>query len=269
MSHKRTNFTKKQKAEIFARDSGTCAFSGISVWLFDYGIRPNYEIDWADHIIPSAKGGSSDLCNGICASSFYNAKKKDNGSDNKFLFHHGQLTETYIRVHGKASSKLMSDLKRRKLLSPIDWYVNRAVANTFFAFDWRCELEFNGNEYKRDDEYYYRVAFNMLENKIKDKSYSSIEGRGMIDTIRPFDIEKLLEIESICTTEEYFEWAENLWPTYRLNWMIYSEFLSEQCSSRKHQLLERHSATRHVNPEVVEGLRQLLVHDDMGEKLAA
>lgn len=93
---KRTNFSENQKAAIYARDHATCAFSGISLWIFGYGIRPNYEMDWADHIKPSAKGGTSSLENGVCASHTFNSKKKDNGSDNVFFFQNGKITPAYI-----------------------------------------------------------------------------------------------------------------------------------------------------------------------------
>jgi len=54
MAHKRTEFTDNQKAKIFSRDRATCAFSGISLWFLDLGIRSNWQVDWVDHILPSA-----------------------------------------------------------------------------------------------------------------------------------------------------------------------------------------------------------------------
>ena len=268
LKRKRTDFTKKQKAEIFSRDRGTCAFSGISVWLFDYGIRPNYEIDWADHIVPSAKGGTSVLSNGICASSFYNAKKKDNGSDNKFLFKNGRVTETFVKVHGAASNIQIADLKRRKPLMAIDWYVNRAISNTYFAFDWRCELEFNSKKYKRDDEYYYKVAFNMLKQKIKDSHYKSIESRKMISADRPFGVGSLLQIEGVESAEQYREWAESLWPEYRSNWNLYNTFLRSICTYQKREILLSYSGSKDVNPALIQGLFQLM-DEDFEQKLQA
>ena len=56
MGHKRTEFTENQKAEIFSRDRATCAFSGISLWFLDVGIGSNWQVDWVDHILPSAAG---------------------------------------------------------------------------------------------------------------------------------------------------------------------------------------------------------------------
>ena len=93
MAHKRIEFTEAQKALIYARDRATCAFSGLSLWLLDIGIRPNWDMDWVDHILPSASGGNASLDNGICASSTFNAKKRDNTSDNVFFVHHGAITE--------------------------------------------------------------------------------------------------------------------------------------------------------------------------------
>ena len=258
MAHKRTNFTEKQKAQIFVRDRATCAFSGLSVWLFDQGIRPNIEIDWADHIVPSARGGTSDLSNGVCASSFFNIKKRDNGSDNKFFFLNGRVTENYVTVYGVAPSYILADLERRKSLVSIDWYVNRTVASTFFAFGWRCKLEFYNKRYVRDDAYYYKSAFKRLNRWIKDKETPSIEQRNLISAERPFGIERLLEIENIETNQQYIDWAESIWPIYRVNWQAYNFFLDSKMIEEKREVLDRFRHNSDVNPQLVKGLEQLL-----------
>ena len=66
MAHKRKEFTDNQKAEIFVRDAATCGFSGISLWFLDNGIKSNWQVDWVDHIKPSASGGGAEIENGIC-----------------------------------------------------------------------------------------------------------------------------------------------------------------------------------------------------------
>jgi len=258
MAHKRTNFTEKQKAKIFARDRATCAFSGISVWLFDQGIRPNFDTDWADHIIPSAKGGTSELSNGVCASSFFNAKKKDNGSDNKFFFINGQITETYITVYGVAPDRILADLKRRQSLVSSDWYLNRSIANTFYAFDWRCYLEFYDKRYVRDDAYCYKTALRMHRDWNKDKETPSIENRNMLKADRPFGCVHLLEIQNIKTKEQYIDWAETIWPIYRTNWQAYQAFIRSETADDKQRVYDQFCSNTDANPQLIQGLGQLL-----------
>jgi len=269
MAHKRTNFTEKQKAQIFARDRATCAFSGISVWLFDQGISPNFEIDWADHIIPSAKGGTSELSNGICASSFFNVKKSDNGSDNKFFFENGYVTENYIAVYGVASESILADLERRKSLVPIDWHVNRAIASTFFAFEWRCKLEFHKTKYVRDDTYYYKSAFKRLNRWIKDNDTPSIENRNMLKADRPFGCEHLLEIQNIKTKEQYIDWAETIWPIYRTNWQAYQAFVRSETAEDKQRVYDQFCNNTDANPQLIKGLGQLLSSSSIEDRKAA
>ena len=38
--------TDKLRAAVFARDKGICAFSGLSLWLLDYGTSPIGQGDW-------------------------------------------------------------------------------------------------------------------------------------------------------------------------------------------------------------------------------
>ena len=63
----RTNFTDRQKAEIYTLDRATCAYSGRNLWLLDHGIDGKYIVDWAEHIKPASKSGKSNLENGVCA----------------------------------------------------------------------------------------------------------------------------------------------------------------------------------------------------------
>ncbi len=75
-----------------------CAFSGISLWFLDNGIKSNWQVDWVDHIKPSASGGRANISNGICASNLFNAKKRDNSHDNIYFVKNGNLTEPYFSL---------------------------------------------------------------------------------------------------------------------------------------------------------------------------
>jgi len=59
MAHIRTEFSDRQKAEIFARDRATCCFSGANLWLLDAPLRPGFQMGWVDHIRPSSRGGKA------------------------------------------------------------------------------------------------------------------------------------------------------------------------------------------------------------------
>lgn len=269
VTRQRTNFTENQKAAIYARDHATCAFSGISLWIFDYGIRPNYEMDWADHIKPSAKGGTSCLNNGICASHTFNSKKKDNGSDNIFFFKEGRVTPSYVTSFGFASNELLSDLKRRSKLAPNDWYLNRAIVNTYIAFDWRCHLEFNGITYKRDDAYWLKAAFRRFKIWQKHRCTNSIDERELIKVERPYGTDSILQIETIESEVQFYEWAESLWARYRINQKAFHDFYSASEYNQKLDLAHRLKTEKYINPDVAKGISQLLHYYSTSSEKAA
>ena len=261
-TRKRTDFSESQKADIFARDRATCAFSGISVWLFDYGVRHNYEIDWADHIKPSARGGTSSLDNGICASSLFNAKKKDNGSDNIFFFKNGRVTKAYITTFGYASDQMLADLNRRSRLEPGDWYLNRSISNVYFAFDWRCNLEFKKVDYKRDDNYWLKAAWKRHMKWQKIQPSESIQHRKLLDPNHPFGASQLLELESIRSEDHFRNWAESIWPTYRQSWKTDFDFNLAIDPEHMRSILNQASIEVDVHPDVIRGLSQLIPEDE-------
>ena len=155
MPHKRKEFTEIKKAKIFVRDRATCAFSAISLWFLDNGIKSNWQVDWVDHIKPSAAGGGAEIENGVCASNLFNAKKKDNSHDNVCFVKDGMLTENYIRIFGKAPDELIERLQRLKNLQVEDWFFNRSISGIFVGYDCRCDKEFRGKDYRRTDSYWF------------------------------------------------------------------------------------------------------------------
>ncbi len=54
-----------------------------------------WDIDWVDHVIPSSRGGKAELSNGICDSSFFNSKKRNNSVGNVYLFDEGRPTSAF------------------------------------------------------------------------------------------------------------------------------------------------------------------------------
>jgi hypothetical protein len=226
MAHRRTEFTESQKSTIYARDRATCALSGISLWLLDYGIRPNWDMDWVDHIRPSASGGKADIENGVCASSAFNFKKRSNAADNVLFFHRGSITKQFILVYGSPSSEVIERLQRLERLKPIDWFFNRCIANTFIAFSWRCRLELFGIIRKRNDEYWFAAAWKRLQRFLKRKPDASISERGLVKDPPPFGSELLLEAEGVRDKDTYIEWAETIFPIYRANYRLMHRYFA-------------------------------------------
>ncbi len=62
-----SNFTDAQKARLFVLHRATCVCIGDKLWILDGGPDCNVPIDWADHVVPVAKGGLSILDNGVRA----------------------------------------------------------------------------------------------------------------------------------------------------------------------------------------------------------
>jgi hypothetical protein len=74
------------------------ADSGLSVWYLDHGTAPFSHADWVDYVKPKSRGGKDTLENLVCASSFYNCKKLNNGSDCQYLFSEGAPTEIFYFI---------------------------------------------------------------------------------------------------------------------------------------------------------------------------
>jgi hypothetical protein len=162
LSRKRKEFTDQQKAQIYARDRATCAFSGKSLWILDYGVSPTFEIDWVDHIKPASRGGGNSIDNGVCASYFYNSKKGANTNDNKYLFLAGRPTEYFFYFYEVLPESVANHLCCFANLQESDWYFNRALSR-FMCGLGRLDSLRDGVSYVRDENYYAKSAAKMLK----------------------------------------------------------------------------------------------------------
>ena len=108
-----SNFTDKQKAELFVLHKATCAYSGENLWMLDYGADPYHQIDWADHVVPVSKGGKSTIANGVCAGWLHNYNKSDKSADDHpCFFRGGQPTEHYFRLSDTRRSEIDRQMNR-------------------------------------------------------------------------------------------------------------------------------------------------------------
>jgi hypothetical protein len=162
MGHKRTEFTDRQKAEIYVRDHATCCFSGKSLWILDHGVSPTWEVDWVDHVRPSTRGGKAEIENGVCASYTFNMKKRANGADNIYFFRNGAPTTVFCQYYGELSPELSVQLVRLGRLQASDWYFNRCLFNVFLAYEYRCRKNRYGSTPKRTDSYWLTAAWKRL-----------------------------------------------------------------------------------------------------------
>ena len=147
------------RAAVFARDKGICAFSGLSLWMLDFGASPFSHPDWVDHIVPASRGGSDKLDNLISASFFHNSKKLNNSRDRSYLFQNGVPTEEFYFRIGELSQQQSELLVRNARLIESDWYFNRALFNISVALG----NDSGGFEAVRGRDYWINSAYKRLE----------------------------------------------------------------------------------------------------------
>jgi len=211
----RKEFTDLQKAEIFVRDRATCAFSGKSLWILDYGASPHWDVDWVDHIRPLAKGGKSEVENGICSSSVFNYKKSSNSRDNNYFFIKGKPTELFFYFFEKIPADVAHNLKRFKNLHYSDWFFNRGL------YRFMCILRYlhnkkSGGDRTRDENYHGKSAFKILDQwrRIAEKEgVDSLENRNIIEQPSS-DQEALLTLRGATSVDSIIALADSLYPTY-------------------------------------------------------
>lgn len=238
----RTDFTPSQRAAIFSRDRATCCFSGANLWLLDTPLRPGFQIDWADHVKPSARGGHSDIENGVCSSHTFNAKKRHNSADNCYLFSSGLPTSIYFDIFGLLPPFQTARLRRLENLRPADWFFNRALGSILIGFDYRCRLERYDERPVRDDAYWFAAAFRKLRD-FQSISCPSLEERKIV--VNPTDIQRhwlaLRDVESIGQLQARLR---PLYASYRANFRVWARYFfdAETRTARKAALMSAEKA---------------------------
>ena len=251
----RKNFSDNQKATIYARDRATCSFSTKSLWSLDYGIITGWVVDWVDHIIPCAHGGNADLTNGVCASDYFNSKKKADITDDQYLVKHGKLTDHYIEQFGSPPASLVNQLQRLDRIDESDWFFNRVIVGAFVGFECRCDKEFKRKEWKRDDEYWFNSAWKRLQIFHRRKS-QPIEDRQLIKKVRPHGTDLLLHFESVTSMSEFKDVLEAVYPLYRENYKaVYDYFNYENAVRKRTAFIKSLEDKKTLNPIVLGALK--------------
>lgn len=155
-----SNFTDRQKAELFVRDRATCAYTGRNLWLLHHGCDPYFQVDWADHLVPVSKGGLSTLQNGVCASWASNFEKGSRTETRSCLFVGGAPTRAFRRSGRRLPATVERQFRTFARLHSSDWYFNRALFRLWlgvaFLADSPCTRA-------RDDAYYAKASFTILQ----------------------------------------------------------------------------------------------------------
>jgi hypothetical protein len=257
-TRKRTEFTDRQKAEIFVRDHATCAFSGLSLWVLDYGACPTFEMDWVDHVKPAMKGGRSTVENGVSASCFYNQKKKDNGSDNQFFFRDGWPTKTFFDVYEEIPERIARNLRRFSELETADWFFNRSLNHLLLAVDWLYEAA-RGVHYQRGVLYYAKAALKKLKvwrETATVPKHSGFLERGLIEPPLSPDQELMLTLADVRDAAGFSQLATKLLPYYRTHVKAFEKMGATRTPTEAAKLLEWLESTKGISPRVAGIMRE-------------
>lgn len=248
MAHVRKEFSDEVKAQIFARDRATCAFTGKSLWTFDYGASPLWETDWPDHIRPSSKGGSNDISNGVCASSAANSRKSSNTRDSSYWFWHGKPTEHYLHAVGSVPESVIAQLQRLSAITKSDWYLNRAAKDVLLAVEQAAWPD----GATRTPDYWCKSALKRLKTwKNESARDESLEDRKVLLTPRDQDQDILLGLRNAVTISDVREIKRKLIPHRRANWRVYDGLLKALSGKSKVKfpdVLKSAESDEHVSP---------------------
>ena len=212
----RTNFTDDQRAEIFVLDRATCSYTGRNLWIADYGIDPSYAIDWADHLQPSSRGGSSTVENGAAASWLVNYLQ--GASQQKLLlFHRGLPTADHTYHGGIIDQTVAANLIRFRSLHASDWFLNRAMWHIWIALVFQYQREI-GLKRTRDYKYYAGAALRALNKwrRLAERdSIDSLEKRNLIARDAEPDQFTLLKTRVATNLSDITKLMKALYPNYK------------------------------------------------------
>jgi hypothetical protein len=246
--------TDRIRAEVFTRDRAICAFSGRPLWNLDTGPTPFWDMDWVDHIRPSSRGGSDELDNLVCSSSFHNSKKANNSADTGYMFRCGLPTDSYFDIHRVVPVGLANDLRRFRELDPSDWYLNRAIANILVYLDGY----YFGGKYKRKKSFWCQSAWGRIklwQIEAARPGYRSLRSRGLIRY--PSDASTLLflKLTTARSLRDVLRVASDLWPYLLTNYDAWFYFIEAKSHRKRMAILRRAVQNRRAHPHLVAAMR--------------
>jgi hypothetical protein len=188
---------------------------GTSLWLLDYGADPSYQIDWADHVVPVAKGGASTLENGACTGWYLNYLKSDK-EKGKYLFLQGRATNHFLGLPARQRAPIKQTMKRLNLIHYSDWFLNRSLWRLLLAVDHiACK-----RTRKRDAVYYCKASWNHIKTWrqiVAKESISSLEERRLVPEDLYDDQRIMLAMRGIQDVTFIRKAVDDLVPFYSAN----------------------------------------------------
>ena len=241
----------KLRSEVFGRDKAICAFSGTSLWMLDYGACAIADCDWADHIKPASRGGKDEVGNLVCASSFRNSRKRNNGADNCYFFRNGMATSHFFWAHGCISDDQVAVLRDHAQIQALDWYFNRALANLFIAL----YNEFTGETRSRTSAYWQRAALARLQEWRILGGARDFAERGLLRYAEAPDVKLMANAAECLNAADIQNLYRRLQRYYDANTLAFETFLDAKSPSGRERVLARAEKSRFVTEPTLAALR--------------
>jgi hypothetical protein len=133
-----------------------CCYTGMSLWLLDYGAAPAVA-DQVDHDVPASKGGSNDLHNGVLCNGYANYSR-GNRPRTPFLFEGGLPAYNAFVVYGTMPPYFTEHFKRFSSLH----YFN--AVDRLFGHSSRASLRQHMERVERDPFVVERTKRGVLDH---------------------------------------------------------------------------------------------------------
>jgi hypothetical protein len=270
----RDNFSDADKARIFAWDRAVCAFTGASTWVLDYELSSVFGEDWIDHIKPSARGGSGEAINGVCAEAGSNWTKGANGRANGYWYVGGRPTCYVYEAIGKIPKDVATRLRRDVL--PRDWYLNHCIRNLMH----RARNMYDNPDYSRHRKrpnYYPNASWRFLEqfraawrrdnpsgpDLTTEEALRDWKRRGLLDKSPSRDQLDLLQVLNARDYDVIDRLAKRLSPRVRCNddWLRRLDKWTGSCDPAEGRRLLRELGRS--SQRVSRSVRELIRHNVM------
>lgn len=255
------SFNDQLRSEIFAEGRGTCAFCGYNLWILSSGISPFWQQDWADHITPRSRKGSSKRDNGICACYSCNSKKSSNSRDKDYLLtRQGRPSyNAFVWRWDRIDERIAAQLQLLSRLQPVDWYFNRALTTSFNHMD----NEFYGEGKKRGRSFWFGSAWRFLKDWRKQldrlervgKKPPSFENRGLVPNTKRPDVRLMLSLRDAKTKEATFNILDRLNRFYQATCNAWYRFAISTTLNGKKAVMARAARNQYVTMAAKNAMR--------------
>jgi hypothetical protein len=261
------DFPDTVRAQAFARDRATCCYSGLNLWIADYGADPAFQIDWAEHRELASRGGSRDIENALCVSHGSNSLRANAKRVPPVLYYAGRPTQEALAFPSRVPDEVFKHLRRMAALRPSDWFLNRALWHVWLGTWWLLARE-EGHTRSRDTTYRARVTLGMLvkwRRAAADESASLPELRGLAPERPSLDQKLLWSAQSLSDEPSLVRIMRKLLTHMRANRTVLDRVSDVNDRESARRLLARDARQKLLSPRVrarvtanVRGLQSLI-----------